>query len=75
MKTQRISTLIVSTTIVKTTFVGTTVRTEPTAFKNLLRLRGYCVQEPTAFKKIENISTLLRLIEFFDGGKIIHRIT
>tara|TARA_X000001316_G_C919845_1_gene33965 strand:- start:1218 stop:1445 length:228 start_codon:yes stop_codon:yes gene_type:complete len=75
MKTQRIYTLNVQTIVVVTTVVGTTVRTEPTAFKNLLRLRGYCVQEPTAFKKIENISTLLRLIEFFDGGKIIHRIT
>ena len=76
MKTQRIYTLNVQTIVVVTTVVGTTVRTEPTAFKNLLRLRGWLVRsQPTAFKKIENISTLLRLIEFFDGGKIIHRIT
>ena len=26
--------------------------TKPTAFKNLLRLRTYCVQEGTAFKKV-----------------------
>jgi len=62
MKTQKIFSLIVSTIIVLTTFVGTTVKrnesTEPTAFKNLLRLRdllssvGYCVQEPTAFKNL-----------------------